>query len=133
MKIIASIEKSTNGKFVICTPNIESDLKGQGDSVVLAKEDFLRSYQEILDYYNETGNPFPANLKNITFAYKYDLPSFFNDFDFINVSQLAKRIGINPSLMRQYKSNSTYISQKQKKKIEEQLHVYAKELLEVTL
>ena len=38
----------------------------------------------------------------------YDLPSFFNDFDFINVSKFAQYAGINESKMRQYKSGSSY-------------------------
>ena len=46
------------------------------------------------------GKDFPE----IEFTYKYDLQSFFNYFSFLNVSDIAKRSGINPSLMRQYTS-----------------------------
>ena len=40
----------------------------------------------------------------VEFVYKYDLQSFFNYFSFLNVTEIAKRAGINPSLMRQYNS-----------------------------
>ena len=46
------------------------------------------------------GKTFPE----VEFTYKYDLQSFFNYFSFLNVSDIAKRAGVNPSLMRQYTS-----------------------------
>ena len=42
------------------------------------------------------------------------MTAFFLAFPFINVSELAKTIGINPSLMRKYKSGIAKASQKQK-------------------
>lgn len=41
---------------------------------------------------------------SVEFHYQYDLQSFFEYFSFLNVSEIAKRAGINPSLMRQYTS-----------------------------
>ena len=54
-------------------------------------------------------------------------------FEFLNVSKLAKKIGINPSLMRHYKRGDTYISDAQADKIESCIHEIARELLSVTL
>ena len=48
--------------------------------------------------------------------YKYDMPSFLNYYDFLNMTKLANLAGINPSLMRQYKRGQ-YISDKQVSKI----------------
>ena len=39
---------------------------------------------------------------SIEFEYVYDLQSFFEYFSFFNVTELARRAGINPTLMRQY-------------------------------
>jgi hypothetical protein len=39
---------------------------------------------------------------DVEFHYQYDLQSFFEYFSFLNVTEIAKRAGINPSLMRQY-------------------------------
>lgn len=48
--------------------------------------------------YEESGNV----AEPIEFLYQYDLQSFFDYFSFLNVSEIAKLAGINPSLMRQY-------------------------------
>jgi transposase-like protein len=53
--------------------------------------------------------------------------------NFLNVSKLAKTIGVNPSLLRQYKAGNTYISEKQAKKIETGLHRIGEQLLSVSL
>jgi ribosome-binding protein aMBF1 (putative translation factor) len=57
----------------------------------------------------------------------------FNYFSFFNVTQLAKKLGINPSLMRQYKSGKAYISDKQAAKIEEGIHRLGQQLLEIKI
>lgn len=48
---------------------------------------------------------------------RYDLPSFFNYFDFINVSKFAEYVGINESKMRAYKSGVSYPGEKTTSKI----------------
>lgn len=133
MKILALIEKTKNGNYDISTPEIDNKIFGEGDSVQQAKDDFLNNYHEIVGSFNDSAVKLPAELKNAQFEYKYDIPSLFNEFDFINVSHFARRIGINPGLMRQYKSNSTYISKKQKKKIEKALHEFATDILTIKL
>jgi hypothetical protein len=49
------------------------------------------------------------------------------------VSKFAKWAGINPGLMRQYKTKSTYISENQANKIEAALRKVGKELASVSL
>lgn len=61
------------------------------------------------------------------------MASLFDYFDWINVSKVAKRIGINSSLLRQYRSGNTYISEKQASKIEHGIHELSKELASVSL
>ena len=64
--------------------------------------------------------------------YKYDMPSFLNYYDYLNMTKLANMSGINPSLMRQYKRGQ-YISEKQVSKIQTAIHKIGKELLAVRL
>lgn len=87
---------------------------------------------EVLASYDSTSD-IPAELLDAKFEYKYDISAFFDMFEFLNVSKLAKRIGINPSLMRHYKRGDTYISDAQANKIESGIHEIAHELLRVTL
>ncbi len=63
------------------------------------------------------GDEFPAMLQE-TPTFKFDLSSFFEYYSFINVTAFAKMIGINGSLMRQYKKGNTYISASQLEKIQ---------------
>ena len=44
----------------------------------------------------------PTKIELFDFIYKYDIQSFFNYFSYLNASDIARRAGINPSLMRQY-------------------------------
>lgn len=133
MKTTALIEKNSQGKYSIYTPNIETTIVGEGDSVCSAKEDFDRSVKEMVASYVDAGDELPMELEDLTFDYRYDVASVFNYFDFINVSKFAKWAGINPGLMRQYKTKSTYISENQANKIEAALRKVGKELASVSL
>ena len=57
----------------------------------------------------------------------------FDYYSWINVSQFARKAGINPSLMRQYRMGNTYISDNQISKIENTLHSLGKELAAIKL
>lgn len=59
---------------------------------------------------------------------RYDLPSFFNYFDFINVSKFAEFAGINESKMRAYKSGVSYPGEKTTSKIFKAVKEIGKEL-----
>lgn len=67
--------------------------------------------------YQEHGDEIPAELLENP-VFKFDLSSFFEYYSFINVTAFAKMIGINGSLMRQYKKGGTYISDSQLEKIQ---------------
>lgn len=130
-KITVVIEKDENG-FGAFTKNTKSVIIGEGKTAAEAKQDFLNSFQEVLDSY-DSAQDIPEELLHAEFEYKYDISAFFDMFEFLNVSKLAKKIGINPSLMRHYKRGDTYISDAQAGKIESCIHEIARELLSVTL
>ncbi|MCQ2128272.1 MAG: pilus assembly protein HicB [Bacteroidaceae bacterium] len=69
-----------------------------GQSVKEAKEDLLCSLEEVKAYAEEHGQP----LQELDLEYKYDLQSFFSYFSYLNITEIAKRAEINPSLLRQY-------------------------------
>jgi predicted RNase H-like HicB family nuclease len=128
MKSIALIEKGKDGSFGIFTPDLESTIIGEGNTVVEAKADFENSIKEVIASYAACGKELPAELVDIEFDYKYDLASIFDYYNWINVTKFATLAGINPSLMRQYKQGLTYISEEQVKKIENALHYAGNEL-----
>ncbi|MGN8798468.1 pilus assembly protein HicB [Segatella copri] len=102
MKVQIIVEQASDGKFWCYTEQGIGDvgLSAIGDSVAAAKADLMECYEEARQDAEENGKTFPE----VEFEYKYDLQSFFNYFSFLNVSDIAKRAGINPSLMRQYAS-----------------------------
>lgn len=130
---IIIIEKGTDGTCSAYPSTLKTTIIGEGATADEAKKDFLNSYQEMMEYYKDTGNEMLAELVDLEFEFKYDLSAFFNCFNFINVTKFAEAVGIEPSLMRHYKVGKTSISRAQAKKIEKGIHHLASELSRVTL
>jgi predicted RNase H-like HicB family nuclease len=130
----AIVELWNDGTYSIYVSDLANhSLNAQGKTVAEAKEKLLAAIEDYVNMYNESGKPLPREIDNPIFEYKYDLASFFDYFDWINISKLAVKAKINPSLMRQYKSRVTYASEKQSEKIQRSIHKLAEELLAVRL
>ena len=65
-------------------------------------------------------------------AFKYDIWAFFDKFP-LNASLVAKQIGINPSLMRQYISGSKKPSEKRIEEIQKGIRDLGKTLSDISL
>ena len=102
MKVNVTIERAKDGSFWCQTDTaiLGGYLTATGKTVQEAKEDLAECMEEAKNSLEAEGKVFPE----VEFTYKYDLQSFFNYFSFLNVSDIAKRSGVNPSLMRQYAS-----------------------------
>lgn len=134
MKATALIETGPDGGFDIVLMDLEHHvIFGDGDTVQEAKEDLLNSIQEVIASYTEEGKPVPDELCDLELEYKYDIASFFNEFNWINISALAKVLGMNRSLLYQYKKGDTYISHEQMKRIEKGVHELGRKLLEFSV
>ena len=131
MKTTALIERGSDGRFSIYTPDLVSTVVGEGETVAEAKVDFENTLKEVIDSFEE-GEDF-GEFENLQIVYKYDVASVFNYFDFINATKFARWAGINAGLMRQYKTSSAYISEAQARKIERALHTIGRELSSVSL
>lgn len=116
MKITAIIERNKENYFMISSDAeiCECTFGGYGYSVKEAKNDFLKCIEEMREISLEEGKVFPGDLE---VEFKYDIPSFFDFFDFINISKFAVRAGINESKMRQYKTGAAFASETTTKKI----------------
>lgn len=73
----------------------------------------------------EQGKEVEVSPEEIEVEYRYDIPSFFNDFDWINVSAFAKLAGVNESKMRAYKSGAVTASEKTLTKINDAVKTIA--------
>lgn len=119
MKTIAIIERGKDGSYGIYTPDLVSTIAGNGMSLEEAKKDFLLAYNEMLLAYKEDlKKEMPDELKDLEFVYKYDAACALEECSkYIKLTELAKEIGINASLLRQYKKGQ-YISAVQAKRIQ---------------
>lgn len=128
-KIAAIVEASSTG-FGVYSERLPG-ITGYGKSVERAKEDFLTAINETKEAY---GSKVPKELKgDLEFVFKYDIASIFEHFGMLDASGFAKKIGMNPSLLRQYKTGHAIASEKQKKRIEEGLHRLGRQLLQARL
>ena len=99
-KVLVTVAQAEDGSFWC---HAETDVYGGGlnsvgATVSEAKDDLMACLTEArADYAASGSTPY-----EVEFRYQYDLQSFFNYFSFLNITEIAKRSGINPSLMRQY-------------------------------
>jgi predicted RNase H-like HicB family nuclease len=119
MKILAVIEKGKDGLYSVYTDAEIANhcFGGFGESAEIAKDDFKGSIEEAKQAIMEETGTIPPEFNDLRIEFKYDLESFFNYFDWINVSKFATAAGINESKMRQYKSGIAFASEKTKNKI----------------
>ena len=134
-KVIAIVERSNESLYSVYALGLKHiALSGQGNSVEEAVEDMKIALDEIIEMYKEEEITLPDELsEDLVFEYKYDIPSLFNFFEVINVSAFAKQIGINASLLRQYRNGLAFASQKQLDKIRSGLKNLGTQLTEAQL
>lgn len=134
MKVI--IEKcNTNEGGGYAVYNTDSDsivISGSGQTIAEAKDDFFSGMHDLEAAYELSGEPVPSELKEPV-EFHFSVASVFDAFPWLNVSKFSKAIGINTSLMHQYKSGKAYISDAQLGRIEMGLHTIAAELAAVKL
>jgi hypothetical protein len=102
------------------------------------KAEVIKNLKELIaDYQAHEGKTdkfwSKVHIDKLEVEIHYDLQAFFQEHEYLTISSIAKRAGINPSLMRHYASGIKYPSAIQAKKIEETIHALAKELESVSL
>jgi predicted RNase H-like HicB family nuclease len=134
MKLKAIVELWDDGTYSIYVTNAKRHhISAQGKSVEEAKSNLQEAINDYLAMYKETGKPAPREITHPEFEYKYDLASFFNYFNWINIANFAKKAEINASLLRQYKSKITFASEKQTMKLQHSINLLGNELAAVRL
>lgn len=128
-----SIEKQSDGTYIAYnTDGDHCTLIGTGNTVKEAKEDFANSIAEVTESYKKRGDFMPVELTE-TPEFHFDISSLFEYYSMFNVSALARYLGINDSLMRQYRSGAAQISDRQLEKIEVGIHRLGSELAALRL
>ena len=116
-KITAIIEKGDSEGYSVYAENDEP-LFSSGETEEEAKAEFLALIPEQAEYIRERTGEYPE-WYGAEVEFRYDMSGFFQAFPFINATELARYIGINPSLMRKYKSGIKKAGEKQKDLIQQ--------------
>lgn len=126
-KVTIQVEKGKQEKNFSCFMIEEFPdfaLAGYGNTAKQAIEDMYVAQKEIKELLEEEGKLMPE----LEFVFQFDIGSFFDYYSYLNMSGVAKKAGINASLMRQYSMGIHEPSKKRKQQILECLHQIAKEL-----
>ncbi len=105
------------------------ELSACGDTIAEAKEDLLNALELVKEHTKEKGENIPA----VSFSYEYDMQSFFKYFNVLNITETARKSGINPSLLRQYVSGTKKAGEKTYKKLSKYIEDLSKELASACL
>lgn len=117
-KIVAIIEKGEGDGYSIYASDDAIPVVGSGMTEQEAREDFEQVMSEQAEYMKEQTGEYPQ-WKGAEVEYRYDVSGFFLSFPFINATEFARSIGMNPSLMRKYKNGLAAASERQKNLIQE--------------
>lgn len=101
IKVIANVEREPGEKNFSCHMNVEkmkTGVLGVGSSAKAAIADMMDGWKDIADELKEEGKGIPE----LDVEYRFDVGALFNFYDFVNIAGVAREIGINPSVMRQY-------------------------------
>ena len=74
-----------------------------------------------------------VDADSIEYGYAYDLQAFFEEYQAIKISSIAKQADMNPALVRHYAAGIKHASEAQVRKIEEAVHQLGRKLIEVHL
>ena len=135
MKVKALIEKTDNGYYSITSDEQIGNycLGGYGDSLADAKADFMSVVKEAQDAYVAANGELLDKYKDISVSYQYDLQSFFDCFDWINITKFAQVAGVNESKLRLYKVGKAFAGERTRAKLQEAVKRMGAELAAVSL
>lgn len=100
-KVTIQVEKGKQEKNFSCFMVEELPdfaLAGYGNTAKQAIEDMYVAQKEIKELLEEEGKQMPE----LEFVFRFDIGSFFDYYSYLNMSGVAKKAGVNASLMRQY-------------------------------
>jgi DNA-binding transcriptional regulator YdaS (Cro superfamily) len=121
--VLLTIEKSQGGTIwgrVEYDDNLLVDSAKSIDALERKFKKLLKAFHEL-------------DPERVKFTIAHDLTSFFEANNFLNISAIADKVGMNPSLLRQYTSGTKTPSPQTANKIERVIHSIARELATVRI
>ena len=132
-KVRFGVEGRIGGKdfstYMIDDIGIKYGIHGYGKSAKEAIEDTYTAYEEMKAIAAENNETLP----DIEFEFVFDVASLFDYYSYLNISAVAKKMGINASLMRKYASGVCAPGKNRLKQIQDCLKNISSELMTVRL
>jgi predicted RNase H-like HicB family nuclease len=122
-KIIMIVEKTGTG---FSSYSLKFPVYTTGESI----PELLNNALEALNFYFEDYN---IEIQSDAIQFEIDFKQFFQYYKVLNSKFLAKRIGMNPTLLSQYVQGHKKPSRKQTEKILAGIHRIGQELSEINL
>lgn len=120
------VEKDASGNYWGNSLDKKIIVTAEGNTM----EDLKKNISEAFEFaVEDLANA--EDYADVTFEYQMEIASFFNLIPEIKISKLADKAHINASLMRQYASGKTYVSENRLKDIQKTVHELGQELLSV--
>ncbi len=132
--IEVTVERHYDGTFWGTTQNIPGVVTAFGSSLDELKANIKRAFGDYLSVANDLGEPWLHEVKLRTeWSFAMNMQALFDLVPEIKISAVARRAGINESLMRQYASGKATVSEDRIRYIEQTIHELGKELQSVSL
>lgn len=132
-KVKAIIERASDGCFGIYMADADDMsylITASGKTLKAAMTDFLDGYEDMKQHYAKTGKQF----EEVEFEFVFELPAFLQHYSqFLSLVGLERITGVNQKQLGHYISGYRHASQKTIKKIEDAVHKFGQELLDVKL
>ena len=113
---------------VMDAPEVPFGLNGTGRTVDEAKADFMEAYNEIKTIMEEDGDQY----EELSFNYKYDIPSFLNYYAHIlSLAGLEKISGINQRQLSHYINGTSKPRKATVERFSKKLRSFAEDLCSI--
>lgn len=126
-QVTAIIETGLDHRIEIYSDDdtLDYGVLGEGYSIEEAKKDFMISYEEMRECFEEQGKEF----EEVEFIFRYDIPSFLQEFAYaFTLAGLERITGINQKQLGHYISGYRKPSAKTIRKMEEGIHNLSEQL-----
>ena len=125
--VTAVIETGPDHRFSIytCDDGLPYGVSGSGDTIAEAKEDFLCCYEELKEFYKDSGKKFIS----ADFVFRYDIPSFLQEYAYaFTLAGLERITGINQKQLGHYISGYRKPSVKTVRKMNDGIRRFSEQL-----
>lgn len=126
-QVVAIIERGSDGRYSVYIEDAAYPygIIGTGATVTEAEADFYAGYEDMKSFVEQSAGHF----EDVEFVFKYDIPSFLQEFAFaFSLAGLERITGVNQKQLGHYISGYRSPSQKTVRKIETALHSFSEKL-----